>query len=81
MGEKFNPKTILYKLFFVFLTRFVWLWLQTEQKVLIEPQIFFFQKFNTGIKNAELYVDFESFKNVFYFHHCVQKFSAYSFLG
>jgi hypothetical protein len=52
MGAKLKSKTHSQNNFFDFLRRFLRIWLQSLQKVLICPQIFFFKSKKIS-KNAE----------------------------
>jgi hypothetical protein len=63
MGAKLKSKTHLQNTFFDFLSRFLRIWLQSFQKVLIyQKKCFFFIK--KYISNAEFHADFESVEKV-----------------
>jgi hypothetical protein len=65
MGAKLKSKKHLQNTFFDFLSRFLRIWLQSLQKVLIWPQKFFFSKNSIWVsKNAEFHADFESVEKV-----------------
>ncbi len=61
MSAKLKSKTYLLNMFFDFLSRFLRVWLQSFQKVLIwqKKQIFLINQ--KDIKKAEFHSDFESF--------------------
>jgi hypothetical protein len=63
MDAKLKSKTHLLNTFFDFLCHFLRVWLQSFQKVLIRPQIFFLKK-SKKITNAKFHADFESVEKV-----------------
>ncbi len=63
MDAKLKSKTHLLNTFFDFLSRFLRVWLQSLQKVLIGAK-----KFVEKIKNAEFHADFESVKKLLKMH-------------
>ncbi len=64
IGAKLKSKTHLQNTFFDFLSRFLRIWLQSLQKVLIWPKTIFFEKSKIISKNAEFHADFESVEKV-----------------
>jgi hypothetical protein len=65
MGEKMKSTTHLQNTFFDFLSRFLRIWLQSLQTVVIwPPKKFFWTKSKKISKNAEFHADFESVENV-----------------
>ncbi len=65
MGAKLKSKTHLLNKFFDFFSRFLRIWLQSLQKVLIWPKkIVFWKKSEKISKNAEFHADFESVEKV-----------------
>ncbi len=54
MDVKLKSKTHLKNTFFDFLSRFLRIWLQSLQKVLIWPKNFFLKKIKKGIKKRRI---------------------------
>ncbi len=65
MSAKLKSKTHLQNTFFDFLSRFLRIWFQSLQKVLVWPQKFFLAKIQKIYKkNAKFHADFESVEKV-----------------
>jgi hypothetical protein len=63
MGAKLKSKTHLKNTLFDFLSRFLCIWLQSLQKVVLWPKNNFFL-IKKDFKNAEFHADFESVEKV-----------------